>query len=417
MSLYTSSQFASSAASGTDWRDTSRKVLESLEGARTEGDGFNFGFLYISDMLAEDAQSIVNLFRSVLGIENWVGSVGIGICGVGEDLIDVPAISAMIGRFGEGEFCLFPKTDNGPVREDGTPRHDLEHWLKDHEPMLGMVHGNPLEEEDPANTLRQFAGLTGGFLVGGLSSARGKHFQIRGSVVDGPLSGVVFSRGVPVATSISQGCDPIGPAHTVTKADEHTIIELDGRSAVEVFEDDLRSMAIKKIDKDPNEIVLDDPDHIPEEFHTLLKGEMHVAFPVPGTDQNDFLVRNIIGMDPEEGTISVAQHVAHGESVLFVRRDDDTVKSDLSSCLLKLRERVMKETGGFNPKAAIYVSCVARAFSNFGPMEKDKPPVPSGEMALVREIIGDVPLAGFYAGGEISNARLYGYTGVLTLFL
>ena len=415
MSLYTSSQFASTAASGTDWRDTSRKVLETLEGARTEGDGFNFGFLYISDMLAEDAQSIVNLFRSVLNIENWVGSVGIGVCGVGEDLIDLPAISVMIGNFEAGQFCFFPKPDN--TAPEGSAPHDLEAWLKTNDPMLAMVHGNPLAEEDPAYTLQQFAAMTGGFLVGGLSSARGKHFQILGGVVNGNLSGVVFSQNIPVATSISQGCDPIGPAHVITKGDEHTIRELDGRSAVEVFEDDLRSMTIKKIDKDPNEIILDDPDHIPEEFQTLIKGEMHVAFPVPGTDQNDYLVRNIIGMDPDEGTISVAQQVAYGDNILFVRRDDNTVKSDLSSVLLKLRERVIRDTGGFNPKAAIYVSCVARAFSNFGPDAQGQPPIPSGEMALVREIIGDVPLAGFYAGGEISNARLYGYTGVLTLFL
>ena len=34
-----------------------------------------------------------------------------------------------------------------------------------------------------------------------------------------------------------------------------------------------------------------------------------------------------------------------------------------------------------------------------------------------RDELGDFPLVGFFANGEISNNRLYGYTGVLTLFL
>ena len=64
MSLYTSSQFAAASATGTDWRDTSKAVLEKLEEVRTDGHQFNFGFLYITDHLADDAQSILNLFKS-----------------------------------------------------------------------------------------------------------------------------------------------------------------------------------------------------------------------------------------------------------------------------------------------------------------------------------------------------------------
>ena len=61
------------------------------------------------------------------------------------------------------------------------------------------------------------------------------------------------------------------------------------------------------------------------------------------------------------------------------------------------------------PKGGVYVSCVARGPNLFG---KD-----SEELKMIREVLGDFPLAGFYANGEISNNRLYGYTGVLTLFL
>jgi len=60
------------------------------------------------------------------------------------------------------------------------------------------------------------------------------------------------------------------------------------------------------------------------------------------------------------------------------------------------------------PKAGVYVSCVARGAALFGG--------PGVETGLIRETLGDFPLIGFFANGEISRDRLYGHTGVLTLF-
>ena len=412
MSLFTSSQFASAAANGTDWRDTSKKVLELLEQAKTSGRIFNFGFLYISDHLADEATSIYNLFRSVLNIENWIGTVGLGVCGNGESFIDTPAISAMIGYFAPDDFCIFPGKGFDVVQT----QQKLKPWLDKNDPMLVFVHGDPMAEEDPMRSLKNLEQVTGGFLTGGLSSSRKEHFQFAETIFQGGLSGAVFSQNIRVASTLSQGCTPIGPPHVITRGDDHVIRELDSEKAVTVFENDLRSMAIKKIDVDPHTVMVSDEvlhskEAIPEEFRTLFKGEVHVAFPVSGSDRNDYLVRNIIGLDAEDGTMMITQSVANGENIIFVHRDDDTVQEDLSKSLVALCERVRKSTGGFEPRAALYVSCVARAFSR---IDNDTMP---DEMKLIRNIIGDVPLAGFYAGGEINNARLYGYTGILTLFL
>jgi small ligand-binding sensory domain FIST len=65
-------------------------------------------------------------------------------------------------------------------------------------------------------------------------------------------------------------------------------------------------------------------------------------------------------------------------------------------------------TPGNGIAGAIYVSCAGRGGAHFG--------APSAELALVRHALGDVPLVGFFAGGEIARANLYGYTGVLTVF-
>ena len=411
MSLFTSSQFASAAAEGADWREAAKIVLEKLESVKTGDADFNVGFLYVTDLLIDDAESILNLFKSVLNVEHWVGAVGVGICGCGEEFIDKPAIAAMVGSFDPDDFCMFPA-------DPDKAQQILKPWLETKDPMLVLTHGDPLSEEDPAHTLKGLNTLTQGFMVGGLSSSRKQQMQFAGMPQQSGISGIAFSQNVNVATTLSQGCTPIGEAHTITRGDEHVILELDGEKAVGVFENDLRKFAIERIDQDPDEIVIDqdeiedleNSDQVPDEFKNLLKGEVHVAFPVSESDQKDYLVRNIVGLDQDEGSITVSQYITNGERVIFVHRDDQSVREDLSKSLLDLRKRIQNDTVRFEPKGAVYVSCVARAFS------QSEPGI-TGEMKLVREIIGDVPLVGFYAGGEISNARLYGYTGILTLFL
>lgn len=405
MSLFSSSDFASAAASGTDWRDVSKTVLEKLDGAKPTQGKFNLGFIYISDHLAGDAASIIALFRTVLKIEHWVGTVGIGVCANGEAFIDKPAISTLIGHVSADDFCIFPGTG---MDHDQTQER-LKPWLETRDPMLAFVHGDPMAEEDPAYGLKTLEQISGGFLTGGLSSSRSQHVQFADDVFEGGISGVIFSQNIPVATTLSQGCVPIGPPHVITRSNDHIIRELGSEKAAQVFENDLRIMAMKKIDRDPNSILVSET--IPEELKTLFKGEVHAAFPIVGSDQNDYLVRNIISIDAEDGSMLLSQHVTTGESIMFVHRDDQTVQEDLSKSLIALRKRIQRDMGVFAPKAALYVSCVARAFSQ----GSDDPA--QGEMRLIRDVIGDVPLTGFYAGGEISNARLYGYTGILTLFL
>ncbi|HRQ61345.1 MAG TPA: FIST C-terminal domain-containing protein, partial [Alphaproteobacteria bacterium] len=174
--------------------------------------------------------------------------------------------------------------------------------------------------------------------------------------------------------------------------------------------------------RDPNEILLDTlpgqegVEALPDDLQGLFRGEMHVAFPVSESDQGDYLVRDIIGMDDETGAVAVCEPAHPGDRVMFVYRDDDTIRADLSRMLVDLRRRVEKDNGIFAPKGAIYVSCLARAQCDFSQTGL-KAEGATGEMALIREVMGDIPVVGFSAGGEIMGARLYGYTGVLTLFL
>ena len=422
MTFVTTRNFASTAAAGSDWRSVTRKLLEVLEPLRQRDEPFNLGFLYVSDHLAADTANILSLMRSVTGIENWVGAVGLGVCSCGEDYVDTPAASVLVGTFPEDSFRVFPVTE---VALPGA-REILGPWLDHNEALLSLVHGDPLADQDPLRIIAALEHLTGGFIAGGLSASRSEHVIIADQAASGGVGGVVFSADIPVMSALSQGCAPIGPAHMITKAEGNVIMELDGQPAFAVFTHDLKSMALTRAGEEPDsarihEILIDeDAPELHEDVARLFKGEIHIAFPVTGSDRNDYLVRNLLGVDAESGWLAVPQTVHTGASVMFVHRDDETVRNDLIRTLLELRDRVIREQGRFAPQGGIYISCVARAMTDFSAGTDDMgghSPAPGGEMALIRSILGDIPLAGFYANGEISNQRLYGYTGVLILFL
>jgi len=407
MQTTTSPSFISAAASGTNWRDVSKKILEAFEALKTGENQFNIGFLYITDQLARDAESTVNLFKSVTGIDHWVGSVGIGVCTNGEEYMDTPAISAMIGHIDPDKFMVF-----GSAGESGHLPGSLDLWLEKNDAMLTLVHADPMADTDPARDLALLNDTIQGFLVGGLSSSREENFQFADNITQGGTSGLVLSSDISVACTLTQGCAPIGQTHTITKAEDNIILEIDHQNPQEVFTQNLKQMVETRTGKNLDSVEINEFD-VSEEFKDLFQGDLHVAFPVKGSDVQDYLVRNIVGIDPDEGYMAISEGVKVGDQMLFVHRDDKTVRSDLSQKLVQLRGRIQQEKGDFNPRAAIYISCVARAFCNFTDQKEHS----GGEMALIKEIIGDVPLSGFYASGEISKGHIYGYTGILILFL
>lgn len=408
MNAVTSTRYISAAATGENWRDISKKVLEDLEGLKTDGFHPNIGFLYITDALAADAASILTLFRSITGVENWTGCAAIGVLGHGVEYVDVPAISVMIGQVEPDNIRSF----HAPAHATKKLKQELEPWLNLHDPMLAVVHADPVSESNPAHMIEEIEALVGGFMVGGLSSSRTEGAIISKEVTETGISGFVFSQDVAVATALSQGCTPMGPPHEISRADDHVIAYLDGRRPFDVFSEDMKSMAQNRLGYKPDEKLLQEGNDSPRNLMQLLEGEAHVAFPVPGADTKDYMVRHIMAIDPENGMIAVAEHLEDGQKIMFVYRDDETMRADLAATLVSLQKRILHDKGVFAPKAALYTSCIARAGVQFGNGDDA-----GGEMALLKEILGDVPVTGFYANGEISNNRLYGYTGVVTLFL
>ena len=118
----------------------------------------------------------------------------------------------------------------------------------------------------------------------------------------------------------------------------------------------------------------------------------------------DTRVRHLIGLDPGRRGIAIADLATPGMQLAFCTRDADAARRDLTRICAEVREEV--EPGGI--AGAVYVSCSGRGGPHFG--------APSAELAIVRHALGDVPLVGFFAAGEIAHRHLYGYTGVLTVF-
>jgi small ligand-binding sensory domain FIST len=227
------------------------------------------------------------------------------------------------------------------------------------------------------------------YLVGGLTASRAVPAQVasrQGEVrlVQGGLSGVLFSDEVAVAAGLTQGCTPIGPVHQITAAEENVIQAIDNEPALDVFKRDVGELLARDLRR--------------------VAGYIHAAIPVTGSDTGDYLVRNLAGIDPKRGWIAIAEYVNPGDRVLFCRRDGQSAAEDLGRMLNQLKRR-----GNAPPKGGLYFSCVARGPHMFG----DE----SAEQSRIEGELGSFPLSGFYANGEICNDRLYGYTGVLALFL
>ena len=380
MDTTTAARFHAASAAGPDWGQTVKACLDRLGDVR----GCNLGFLYVTDSLADQAPSILNLLRGVTGIRDWVGTVGLGVLGGDEELFDQPAIAVMAARLPEESFRVFPM-----VTGDLEPmRRVAGGWLDRHGALLGLVHADP-RHSGLIDLLSGLGEATGAFLVGGLTSSRGDYPQFSGpaadgAVSDGGVSGVLFGNGLEVATGLTQGCSPIGPMRTITAAEENLIIEIDGRSALEVFKEDIGELLARDLNR--------------------VAGYIFAGLPIAGSDTADYLVRDLIAIDPRMGWLAVAERVEPGRRILFTRRDRQAAEADMARMLDKLKRRLSGP-----PKGGVYVSCVARGPNLFGDG--------SQEIAMIRQALGDVPLVGFFANGEISNARLYGYTGVLTLFL
>lgn len=416
--------FPTGHATHPQWRMAAGLVLAQVRAQMALPDYASaptLGLLYITDHYADEAQDILDHLSAELPeLTDWSGTVGVGVSANNAEYFDEPALSLML--------CALP-SDQYRVFSGVAPLGSSE--MAGFEAHTALVHADPRTPE-LAELVGEMAGRTDtGYLFGGLSSGRegslqfavGGNGNIRGhgaagGVFSGGMSGVLFGEGVRLVSRVTQGCQPVSREHEITEADGNLLLQLDGRPALDVLLADLG-------------VSLDEPQEAIEAVRATLVGLVDAGsdgIRRTGDLGADVLVRHIIGLDPTRRGIAIADMAEAGMRMSFCRRNAQAARADLMRICAEIREELEPEeqtlataravAAGEAEAAphparrvagAVYVSCSGRGGPHFG--------APGAEMQIVRHALGDVPLTGFFAAGEIARHHVYGYTGVLTVFV
>jgi len=390
-------------ATHPDWRMATELALAQVDGRRGQpgwSAGGNLGVVYLTAPLAPHAAEIVALLVRRTGIDDWVGTCGHSILATGVEYTDEPAIALMLADLPADGFRVFSGARPPPPPGARTAAGAVV-------AQAALVHADPATP-DLTELVEEMAGrVAGGLLFGGLSSGRVDPMpQVACRVLAGGLSGAVFSSEVDLRMRVTQGCSPLAGEHVISDCSANLIRSLDGRPALDVLLSDLGVAEADRASRDGETLMRALPaDRVRAGlFVGLADGELPLRGARPGF--GEYLVRNVVGIDPHNRLVAVGARPQEGDRAVFCTRDAAAARADLVRVCTELRDEL--ETDGLAVRGAIYVSCVARGSALFGSA--------SVEAGLIRSQLGECPMVGFFANGEIGHHRLYGYTGVLTLF-
>ncbi len=233
-------------------------------------------------------------------------------------------------------------------------------------------------------------------VVGGVASggARpGDHgLFLDDSVYSRGAVGVCLGGAVQVQAVVAQGCRPVGQPMFVTAAERHILRQLDGRPATDQAQAVFEGLSA------------------PEQ--ALARRALFLGLVMQPAQQRyqagDFLVRGLVGADPELGALVVAAELRPNQVVQFHVRDADTSRHDLDALLAAHAEAATTPAAG-----ALMFACLGRGEGLYG--------APGYDSEAVRAHLGaDLPLAGFFCNGEIGpvgdQAYVHGFTSVIAVF-
>jgi small ligand-binding sensory domain FIST len=376
--------------------DVKRALTEVCDQALTALGGTpDLAVLFVSADRAEACGTIASRVCDRLGTERLIGCTAESIAGVGREVEGETALSLWLARLPGVEalpmHLSFERTPEGGAIL-GWPDALLNAWP----PAATMLAlGEPFTF--PAEFLleRMNEDHPGLPVIGGMASGAsqpGENRLILGRDVlaEGAVA-VLLSGAVRVRTVVSQGCRPIGRHFVITRSEQNVIHELGGKPAVLQLHEVLVTL--------------------PNREQEMVRRGLHLGRVVSEYqdrfEQGDFLVRNVLGIDPESGAVVVGDYVRVGQTVKFHIRDWETADADLRQLLAAARQQADGAVRG-----ALLFSCNGRGTRMF--------PEPHHDAIAIGKALGDIPLAGFFAAGELGPVAgknfVHGFTASIALF-
>jgi small ligand-binding sensory domain FIST len=382
--------FGAAVARGQSAETVARGLLAALPNAC--GGAPDLVLLFFTAPLRDEAEDLARRLRNTLEPRVFVAVSGESVIGGEEEVEQEPAASLLAGRL--------PDVELQPFRIGASEWSAL---LRDEERLQQRVGSGPEHRAqlllgDPFTTpidplLRRLDEVLQAPTFGGMASAArqpGGNLLMLGerAFVEGAV-GVGFGAAVAVETVVSQGCRPIGDPVVVTRAQENLILELGRRRPVDVARETIEAL--------------------PEREQGLLQGGLFIGVAIDEYRdrfaRGDFLVRGLMGVEPESGALAVGDAVRAGQTVQFHVRDAATAHEDLAELLAPQRYCP-------RPAGALLFSCNGRGTRLFRE--------PHHDARTTLAALPGTPLAGFFAMGELGpvggHSFIHGHTASLALF-
>ena len=369
-----------------------RQVLEQLGNLSCD-----LACVFASPIYRTEWPDLLSAVHRRLHPKALIGCSGSGIIGGTQELEWVPAISIVGAHL--PEVRLYPFVVAQDELEAASPGG---FWV-DKIGVSPEAHPVFIVAADPytCDPRRLVAELSATYrnapIVGGLVSGGnepGQHLAFMGTDVyrEGAV-GVAMAGNITMDTVISQGCRPIGRPWIITKAEDNVLWELAGRQALAVLHEVLSGLSA-----DDRELAQQG-----SIFIGLAFNEMRQAF-----GSGDFLIRNIVGIDPSQGAIAVSDQIQVGQTLQFQLRDPSTSRQELR----RLLQQVYQLPHAQPPAGCLVFNCTGRGKSLYGTAHHD--------IRTIQMVSGKLPVGGFFCNGEIGPISginlLHGYTASLALF-
>lgn len=383
-------QFAVALSKQVDTDAAALEVSASIR-ARLGNTPIDLACVFFSAHHAEGTRQLAEVLTDRLRPTLLLGCSGEGVISGNEELETTPALTVWA--------AALPDVTLYPLHSTYSPTQDQFHltgW-----PAPGIDDASFLLLADPFTTpIQDILGVLedrypGAKAVGGLAGGGQEpgmnRLILNDQALDSGLVGVRISGAVDIRPIISQGCRLIGERFVVTKAERNLIHELGGEPALG------RLQAVF--------------DSLPEQDRPRASRAVHLGIVIDEHrnhfERGDFLIRNLLGADQTTGAVAVGEVIQEGQTVQFHLRDAASASDDFTSLLEADRTRHHHP-----PLGALMFSCCGRGRGLFG--------TPNHDAGTAAARLGSIPLAGFFAQGEIGPVGgrnfLHGYTASLALF-